>query len=108
MRCNKTLFILAAVCLALPLRVGAARAAASWKDLVEAANRDAQVVIDGSGDYGEGFKEFQKRFPKIRVQYESGGGASQFAVRLMTERRAGKNFWELFLAGIDPPQTIFF
>ena len=36
MCCNKKLFLLAALCLALPLRVGAARAAASWEDLVEA------------------------------------------------------------------------
>ena len=108
MRCNKTLFILAAVCLALPLRVGAARAAASWKDLVEAANREGQVVIYGSGYYGEVFKEFQKKFPKIRVQYESGGGASQFAVRIMTERRAGKYFWDLYLGGIVTPYKIFY
>lgn len=108
MCCNKKLFLLAALFLAFPLRVGAARAAASWEDLVETANREAQVVIYGSGYYGEVFQEFQKKFPKIRVQYESGGGASQFAVRLMNERRAGKYLWDLYLGGIVTPYKVFY
>src|SRR6201987_2236445 len=108
MRYYKKLFILAALCLAIPLRVGAARAAGSWEDLVEGANREGQVVIYGSGYYGEVFKEFQKKFSKIRVQYESGGGASQFAVRIMTERRAGKYFWDLYLGGIVQPYKVFY
>jgi ABC-type Fe3+ transport system substrate-binding protein len=106
--CNKTLFLLAAVCLALPLRIGAAPAASSWEDLLEAANRESQVVIYGSGYYGEVFQEFQKKFSKIRVQYESGGGASQFAVRLMNERRAGKYLWDLYLGGIVTPYKVFY
>ena len=82
--------------------------AASWNEVIEAANREGQVAIYGSGYYGDVFRDFQKKFPKIRVQYDSGGGASQFAVRIMTERRAGKYLWDLYLGGIVTPYKIFY
>ena len=83
----KTSFLVACFCLAVCLPFGIAMAATSWNDLIEAANREGQVAIYGSGYYGDVFRDFQKKFPKIRIQYESGGGASQFAVRLMNEDR---------------------
>jgi len=105
---NKTWVSVVVFCLGVCFRFGIAMGATSWNDLVEAAKREGQVAIYGSGYYGEVFREFQKKFPKIRVQYESGGGASQFAVRLMTERRAGKYFWDLYLGGIVTPYKVFY
>jgi len=108
MRSKKTIFVVVSFCLWVCLRFGIAMGATSWNDLIEAANREGQVVIYGSGYYGEVFREFQKKFSKIRVQYESGGGASQFAVRLMNERRAGKYLWDLYLGGIVTPYKVFY
>src|SRR6516162_9090428 len=66
MRRKKTWFLVASFCLAVSLRSGMAMGPTSWNELIEAGNKEAQVAIYGSGYYGEVFREFQKKFPKIR------------------------------------------
>jgi iron(III) transport system substrate-binding protein len=95
--------IAAWICVALhtsPLSAGEAKPSwqVDWEKTLEAAKKEGQVMLYASAAYEETFREFQKRFPEIKVNmFISNGGPS--AQRIMSERRAGKNIADLYLSG---------
>jgi iron(III) transport system substrate-binding protein len=77
---------------------GKARWQLDWERTVQGATQEGQVVLYGSSVYQEVFREFQKKYPGIRVTHVSGTG-TDIAQRMMTERRAGRYLGDLYLLG---------
>lgn len=87
----------------LPVAAAAGEAKPSWQleweKTVQAAKREGQLVMYGSDFYGQLFREFQKRFPDIKIVHVPGHG-SQSAQRILSERRAGRYLGDLYLSGV--------
>lgn len=98
--------IVAFVLLALPVvSPGVAEAAeksqawqAEWEKTLQAAEKEGQVTLYGSSVYEEVFREFRKRYPKIKVNHVIGRGAD-VSQRILNERRAGRYLTDLFVLG---------
>jgi len=71
---------------------------ADWEKTLQAAKQEGQVTLYASQAYEEVFREFQKRFPEIRLNMVIGNGGPS-AQRILSERRAGKNIADLYLSG---------
>ena len=76
---------------------------ATWERTVLEAEKEGRVTIYGTGGRG-GYeplflRDFQKRFPKIRVTY-AGASGSALRSRVMAERRAGKYLSDVLVQGI--------
>jgi iron(III) transport system substrate-binding protein len=69
-----------------------------WEKTLQAARQEGQVTLYASSAYEEVFREFQKRYPEIRVNFIVGTGGPS-AQRILSERRAGKNLADLYLSG---------
>jgi iron(III) transport system substrate-binding protein len=69
-----------------------------WEKTLQAAKQEGQVTLYASSAYEEVFREFQKRYPEIRVNFVAGTGGPS-AQRILSERRAGKNIADLYLSG---------
>jgi iron(III) transport system substrate-binding protein len=84
------------------LLLTAAGAKADWKQewdrTVAAAKQEGRLMILSSQDYDLLFAEFQKKYPEIKVVATSGRVSQQLS-RVMSERRAGKYLWDLFVDG---------
>jgi iron(III) transport system substrate-binding protein len=76
---------------------GAARSA-EWNKILQAAKKEGQVTIYASAVYEQVFREFQKRFPDIRVVAVTGSG-NEIGSRIMSERRARKYLADLYIGG---------
>jgi iron(III) transport system substrate-binding protein len=92
-----TVLLAALLALFFPGRAGAGEAQ-SWDKVVEAAKREGQVTIYATDVYEEVYREFQKRYPEIKVVMVPGAG-SAIANRIMGERRAGKFLGDIYLGG---------
>src|ERR1044071_8155727 len=62
---------------------------AEWERTKAAAEKEGEVVYYTLGDDYNYVKEFEKRFPKIKVKIVPGRGVELLS-RVMAERRAGK------------------
>src|SRR5207302_1710690 len=76
---------------------------ADWNEVVSAANREGVVVATGSGNNDLPTvltAEFNKRYPKIRVDFSSDTG-SQATPKLLAEHSSGKSFTDVTMHGAD-------
>ena len=78
-----------------------------WQQTVQAAKKEGKVVLHVSESYEPIFREFQKKFPEIKVITVSGRG-SQIAQRILAERRAGKYLADLYMSGSGTPYRHFY
>jgi len=74
---------------------------AEWERTLQTARKEGKVVIySGSNSNWEAvFREFQKKYPEIKVVHVTSGSGSDLAQRIMTERRAGRYLSDLFIGG---------
>ncbi len=78
-----------------------------WAKVVKAAKKEGRVVLYAGAAYVPIFQEFQKKYPQIKVVTVP-GRMSQFAGRLMAERRAGKYLVDLILGGSGSMYNVFY
>ncbi|MGH7766718.1 MAG: ABC transporter substrate-binding protein [Candidatus Binatia bacterium] len=71
-----------------------------WEKTVAAAEKEGEVVLYGQGRVGvsDAIKEFQKAYPKIRLNFVSGQG-SELAKKIMAEKRADKHLVDVAVGG---------
>lgn len=81
---------------------------AEWEKTLEGAKSEGQVTVYGSDTF-ELFlrREFQKRYPDIRVQYVGGRGPV-IGPKILTERRAEKYLADLVLTGPGTPYRVLY
>lgn len=93
----------------LPLLVVAAETKAiwqaDWETALQAAYKEGRVVLYGSAVYEDIFREFQKKYPAIRVTAVT-GRTPELAERILAERRAGKYLADLYLGGSGPAYVL--
>lgn len=77
-----------------------------WESTVKLAEKEGQVNFYTLGDSHNYMNEFQKRFPKIKVNMVLGRG-SELLSRIMTERRAGKYLVDVARIGNTSPYTLY-
>jgi len=93
---------------AIPRATSAATdAKTEWERTLEAAKKEAQLVLYASDDYGKIFAQFQKRYPEIKVVHFAGHGGSS-TQRMLSERRAGKYFVDLYLSGASTAYNVLY
>lgn len=73
-----------------------------WNETVALAKKEGEVVIYGGSNHEAYFREFQKKFPEVRVKFLLGEG-SQLIPRILAEIRAGKYLGDIFMGGLTPP-----
>ncbi len=78
---------------------------AEWERTVKAAEREGAVNFYTLGDYSY-LKEFERKFPKVKVQVVPGRG-SELLSRIMTERRAGKYLVDVARIGNTSPFALY-
>jgi ABC-type Fe3+ transport system substrate-binding protein len=78
-----------------------------WEKIVEEANREGEVSLYGSDDFEILFREFHKKYPRIIVKGVFGRGQDA-ALRLMSERRAGKNLADLYVNGMTTGYSVLY
>lgn len=80
-----------------------------WGRTVEAAKREGQVAIYGSGGpqiiVGSG--AFQRAYPEIKVITVTPGRGEEAVLRLLAERRAGKYYGDLVIGGSSTPLFLY-
>jgi iron(III) transport system substrate-binding protein len=92
------------LCLVVCLLVPSAQVRADWKQdwekIVAAAEKEGEVVLYGQGRVGvsDAIREFQKAYPKIRLNFVSGQG-SELAKKVMAEKRADKHLVDIAVGG---------
>lgn len=80
---------------------------AEWDKTVQAAKKEGKLTIYISEVYEEVFREFEKKYPEIKVLAVP-ALAGQLAQRIMSERRAGKYLADLYLSGSDTVYNVFY
>ena len=103
MNSNRRMFVCLSIVLAVTIlssvRVWAADRNLSWQEewtkTVAAAKKEGQLTIYGNSGYDIQFREFQKKYPEIKVKTVLGRG-SHIAPKLLSERRAGKHLVDLY------------
>jgi len=101
-------FALLTIVLFAPGWVSDARSQAKpkeWEALVAAAEKEGQLSI--AGPPGDTYRFalvdwFQKKFPKIKVEYNGASGRDQVP-RVMRERQSGIFNWDLYIGGPTSP-----
>lgn len=69
-----------------------------WERTLEAAKKEKEVTFVTSRDFDIVFSQyFHKKYPEIKPIATMGGRMSGFLPRIITERRAGKYLWDLYL-----------
>lgn len=91
----------------LPAVDGKADWKQEWEKTVEAANKEGQVVLLNSESFDAVFAEFQRKYPEIKV-VTSSGRVSQLVSRVMSERRAGKYLWDVFINGASTGYRVMY
>jgi ABC-type Fe3+ transport system substrate-binding protein len=79
---------------------------AEWQKTIDAANAEGSLILYSQPNQDARnflLREFPQAFPKIKLSL-SVVDSSEFVARIRTERRAGKNLWDVALAG--PPGGI--
>jgi len=96
---------------AIPM-AGAGESKPSWQDdwgkSVEAAKREGQVVLSTVSGFTEFFREFEKRFPPIKVIEGASGQVAQRTQVLLAERRADKFLKDVSFGQQDQTQIRLF
>jgi iron(III) transport system substrate-binding protein len=77
-----------------------------WESSVAKGKEEGQVVLYGGYNpiYRKYTTLFEKKYPGISIDYIRGGG-SQHAVRILSERRAGKYLADVVMGGASTFQT---
>jgi len=75
---------------------------AEWAATVAAAEQEGVLTMAGPPmqPYRLSIMQFEKAYPKIRVEY-SGLSPAEFEARINSERRAGLSLWDLRIAGVS-------
>jgi ABC-type glycerol-3-phosphate transport system substrate-binding protein len=76
-----------------------------WDQTLKAAEQEAQVVYSGCGSH-DYLAEFQKKFPKIKVESVS-ASFSEVISRIMAERRAGKYLTDVIRFGLTSAHSFY-
>lgn len=71
---------------------------ADWERTLEAAKKEGRVVLYASEGREVVFREFQKKYPEIKLVSVQGRG-NQISQRVMGERRAGKYLADIYISG---------
>ena len=79
---------------------------AEWVRTVRTAEKEGEVAFYTLGDSHNYLSDFQKRFPKIKVNMALGRG-SELLSRIMTERRAGKYLVDVARIGNTSPYGLY-
>ena len=79
---------------------------AEWDKTVRAAEQEGQVTLYSNEGIEASIKDFQNKFPKIKVVLVS-GRAGQLVTRLMAERRGGKYLTDLTKLGTGSASTLY-
>jgi iron(III) transport system substrate-binding protein len=77
-----------------------------WEETVKAAEQEGQVTLYSNEGIEASIKDFQNKFPKIKVVLVS-GRAGQLVTRLMAERRGGKYLADLTKLGTGSASTLY-
>jgi ABC-type thiamine transport system substrate-binding protein len=72
----------------------------NWDKTVAAAKNEGQLTVYGSRGYEIHFRDFQKKYPDIKVTTVLGRGA-EIGAKLMSERRAGKYLADIYAGGTN-------
>jgi iron(III) transport system substrate-binding protein len=78
-----------------------------WERTLQAAKSEGQLVLYGSNQYDEFFREFEKKFPEINVVTVIGLGPETIQ-RIMAERRAGRYIPDLFIGGATSGYNVLY
>ncbi|NIO11934.1 MAG: extracellular solute-binding protein [Deltaproteobacteria bacterium] len=82
-----------------------------WNRTIEAANREGRVAVMHGGGASTAMRDlikegFQKKFPGIKVDLLVAGGRS-IAPRALSERRAGRFGWDIYMGGTTTALRLF-
>jgi iron(III) transport system substrate-binding protein len=80
---------------------------AEWDRTLQAARKEGRVVLYATEGSDVVFREFEKKYPDIKVTAVLGRG-SQVAQKVMSERRAGKFLADLYLGGSGTAYNVFY
>ncbi|HLN86709.1 MAG TPA: hypothetical protein VK200_09600, partial [Candidatus Limnocylindrales bacterium] len=78
---------------------------AEWDKNLKAAEQEGQVTYSGCGSH-EYLGEFQKKYPKIKVESVA-ASCSEVISRIMAERRAGKFLTDVIRFGLTSAHTFY-
>ena len=78
-----------------------------WESTLQAARKEERVVFYASTRYDGVVAEFQKKFPELKVTSVI-AGATEHAQRIMAERRAGKQFADLYTGAVSVTYNILY
>lgn len=85
---------------------------AEWEKSLQAANKEGKVIIyhGGRGTYNweRLIGDFQKKYPEIKVSFGTAGSGSDLALRILSERRAGKYLPDLYIGGASTIHQILY
>lgn len=76
-----------------------------WERTISGARKEGRLVIYGSVVYEEIFREFQSKYPDIRLTAVT-GRTPELAERIIAERRAGRYLADLYLGGSGPAYVL--
>ena len=79
---------------------------AEWEKTVKAAEQEGQLTLYSNEGIEGSIKDFQNKFPKVKVVLVS-GRAGQLVTRLMAERRAGKDLADLAKLGTGSASALY-
>jgi spermidine/putrescine-binding protein len=99
------LFIAAVGALSHAAEVKPATWQADWDKTLKAAEQEGQVTYSGCGSH-EFLGEFQKKYPKIKVESVA-ASCSEVISRIMAERRAGKYLTDVVRFGLTSAHTFY-
>lgn len=80
---------------------------AEWEKTLQAAKKEGRLVIYATEGSDVIFREFEKKYPEIKVTSVIGRG-SQIAQKVMGERRAEKFLADLYLGGSGTAYSVFY
>ena len=80
---------------------------AGWERTVEAAKKEGRVVLFCSDDYDILFREFQKKYPEIKVEAVTTANVPGVWQRVMSERRAEKYLMDVYLGGATTGYALY-
>ncbi len=83
-----------------------AKAQVKWQETVAAAEKEGRVTAYASSSFDFTLRQFQKRYPKIKVVSVLSPGRL-LGQRIMAERRAEKYLTDLYIDGVDTGYMLF-
>jgi len=78
-----------------------------WERTLQAAKKEGEVVLYATEGSEVVFREFEKKYPEIKITSVLGRG-SQIAQKVMSERRAGKFLADIYLGGSGTAYNVFY